>query len=69
MDSRNIGIWRKCVTTKIDDMPGRWLERAGVAISAETGREVSNNHDVMSLEVNSTTGSYAMVVIPSSVLC
>lgn len=32
-------------------MPAGWLDRAGVALTAETGTEVSNNHDVMSLEV------------------
>ncbi|CAM9661264.1 unnamed protein product [Hapterophycus canaliculatus] len=51
VDSRNSGIWRKCITTKVPDMPSGWLDRAGVAIVGETGREVSNNHDVMSLEV------------------
>lgn len=32
-------------------MPEKWLDRAGVTITGSTGREVSNNHDVMSLEV------------------
>lgn len=51
MDARNIGIWRKCITTTVPDMPEGWLDRAGVVITAQTGVEVSNNHDVMSLEV------------------
>ncbi|CAM9418516.1 unnamed protein product [Scytosiphon promiscuus] len=56
VDSRNSGIWRKCITTKLPDMPAGWLDRAGVAIVGETAREVSNNHDVMSLEVRTTGG-------------
>lgn len=44
-------MWRKCISARVDDMPDGWLDRAGVAISAGTGVEVSNNHDVMSLEV------------------
>lgn len=31
-------------------MPPGWLDRAAVAITAETG-EATNNHDVMNLEV------------------
>lgn len=52
VDARNIGVWRKCITTKVLDMPPGWLDRAGVALNAETGSEVSNNHDVVSLEVS-----------------
>ena len=55
-----MGVWRKCITTKVTDMPHGWLDRAGVAIVGETGREVSNNHDVMSLEVGQTTGMPAL---------
>ena len=51
VDSRNIGVWRKCVSVRLDDMPDGWLARAGVAITAQTGEAVSNNHDIMSLEV------------------
>lgn len=51
MDARNIGVWRKCISTMVPDMPQGWLDRVGVAISSETGREVANNHDIMSLEV------------------
>lgn len=51
MDARNIGIWRKCITTTVPDMPEGWLDRAGVVLTSQTGVEVSNNHDVMSLEV------------------
>lgn len=38
-------------------MPQGWLDRAGVVIVGETGTEVSNNHDVMSLEVGGTTSA------------
>ncbi|CAM9356216.1 unnamed protein product [Ectocarpus sp. 6 AP-2014] len=51
VDARNVGVWRKCITTKVTDMPEGWLDRAGVIVAGETSREVSNNHDVMSLEV------------------
>ncbi|CAM9277412.1 unnamed protein product [Ectocarpus sp. 4 AP-2014] len=51
VDARNVGVWRKCITTKVTDMPEGWLNRAGVVVVGETSREVSNNHDVMSLEV------------------
>lgn len=50
VDARNIGVWRKCISTMVPDMPQGWLDRVGVAISSETGREVANNHDIMSLE-------------------
>lgn len=46
-----MGVWRKCISTKVSDMPQGWLDRAGVALIGETGKHVSNNHDVMSLEV------------------
>lgn len=51
VDARNVGVWRKCITTKVLDMPQGWLDRAGVTIVGETGKYVTNNHDVMSLEV------------------
>eukprot|EP00903_Cladosiphon_okamuranus_P007235 g7022.t1 len=51
VDARNVGVWRKCISTKVPDMPQGWLDRAGVALIGETGKHVSNNHDVMSLEV------------------
>lgn len=46
-----MGVWRKCITAKVTDMPAGWLDRAGVIVVGETARDVSNNHDVMSLEV------------------
>lgn len=51
VDARNVGVWRKCISTKVPDMPQGWLDRAGVTIVGETGKHVTNNHDVMSLEV------------------
>eukprot|EP00752_Nemacystus_decipiens_P001287 g1280.t1 len=51
VDARNVGVWRKCITTKVPDMPQGWLDRAGVTVVGETGKHVTNNHDVMSLEV------------------
>lgn len=44
-------------------MPEGWLDRAAVAITSETGHEVSNYHDVMSLEVS------AIVMFVVGVVC
>lgn len=57
-------MWRKCITTKVPDMPKGWLDRAGVAIIGETGKHVSNNHDVMSLEVREGGNSTSRVIWP-----
>lgn len=72
VDARNVGVWRKCISTKVPDMPPGWLDRAGVAIIGETGKHVANNHDVMSLEVRKDSdgaGCRTAVAVPPLPRC
>lgn len=48
IDATNSGEWTECVKVNDIGLPGNWLRRAYLGLSASTG-QLADNHDIISL--------------------